>query len=185
MKCGKIWLGFSFLLLLAGMVQAQEPADSLSIEAVPLGQERSAQQIFGRRSGYIHPFVSITESYTDNLFNTESQEESDLITTISPGVWLALPGARQPMLQLVTSSNAPGGLELSRFETETERPFQSYALYRAGIKELRDNPEENLVTHRVEGMIQYNLRGGLSLEGLDIYERDHDAYDTGLERTRI
>jgi hypothetical protein len=185
MKFGKFGVGLGMVLLLAGMVQAQEPEDSSLPEAVPLGQERSAQQIFGRRAGYIHPFLSISESYTDNLYNTPNDKESDYITTISPGLWPALPGARQPLLQLATSSNSPGGLELSRFETETERQFQAYGLYRAGIKQMQNNRADNLVTHRAEGMVQYNLRGGLSLELLDIYERDHDAYDTGLERTQI
>lgn len=185
MKYGKFWLSLVVVLLAAGLVQAQEPESSALPEAVPLGQERSAQQVFGRRAGYIHPFISVSESYTDNLYNTHDDEETDYITTISPGLWLALPGARQPLLQLATSSNAPGGLDLSRFETETERQFQAYGLYRAGIKELKNNPDDNMVTHRGEGMLQYNFRGGLSLEVLDVYESDHDAYDTGLERTQI
>ncbi len=185
MKCARGWLGLGLVLLMVGMVQAQE-TEVLSVpEAVPLGQERSAQQIFGRSSGYFHPFLSVSESYTDNLYNTSSNKESDYITTISPGLWLALPGARQPLLQLATSSNSPGGLEVSRFETETERQFQAYGLYRAGIKELKNNRDDNTVTHRGEGMLQYNFAGGLSLEVLDIYESDNDAYDTGLERTSL
>jgi polysaccharide biosynthesis protein VpsM len=185
MKLRKIWVGLGMVLLLAGMVQAQEPEASSSPQAVVLGQERSAQQAFGRSAGYIHPFLSISERYTDNLYKTSNDKKSDYITTISPGLWLALPGARQPLLQLATSSSSPGGVAISRFETETKRPLQAYGLYRAGIEQLHNNRSDNLVTHRAEGMVQYNLRGGLSLGVLDIYERDHDAYETGLNRTEI
>lgn len=138
-----------------------------------------ADQIFSGRTGYIHPFVSVGGYYTDNLFNTTDDEESDWVSVISPGLWLALPASRQPLVKINTTNSAPGGLEVSRFKTKHDRRFQGYALYRADIFELDDNDDQNHVNQQAEALLSYNMPGGLSVELLNIYKVDHDDYNTG------
>jgi hypothetical protein len=39
----------------------------------------------------IHPFISTSVGYTDNLFLTETDKESDTFFVLSPGIQLLLP----------------------------------------------------------------------------------------------
>ncbi|BCR05784.1 hypothetical protein DESUT3_28530 [Desulfuromonas versatilis] len=149
---------------------------------MPEGLEVSPDSAFGQTWNYLHPYFSLGEYYTDNLFNTEDNQESDFVTVITPGIWFSLPAGRQPLLDVETLNTAPGGFELTRFDTEAPRRMQAYALYRANINRHADFSEENTVNHRGEGVFRYNFRGGLSLELLDIYEVEQDPYATGNSR---
>jgi polysaccharide biosynthesis protein VpsM len=145
-------------------------------------QKSTAREIFGSKKGYIHPYLSIGEYFTDNLFNTPDNEKSEYTTVFSPGIWLALPASRQQLLEVDTLNTSPGGLEVSRFRVEREKRYQAYALYRADIEKQKNFPEEDKVKHRAEGLLQCNFRGGLSVEFMDIYEKDYDPYATGVSR---
>ena len=136
-------------------------------------------EIVGVRSGYVHPFLSIGGFYTDNLFQSEKDEKSDTVAIITPGIWFASPATRQKLIEVDTMNTAPGGLALSRFRTDTNRRFQGYALYRADIREHDKYTDENRTDHRVEGSFKVSLKGGLSLEIIDVYEVDRDPYGTG------
>ncbi len=136
-------------------------------------------EVLSARSGYVHPFLSVGGFYTDNLFQTDGNEKSDTVAIITPGVWFALPATRQKLIEVNTLNTAPGGLALSRFRTETNRRFQGYALYRADIREHDKYTEENRTDHRAEGSFKVSLRGGLSLEMIDVYEINRDPYGTG------
>lgn len=131
------------------------------------------------RSGHFHPFISLTEYYTDNLYNLSENEEDDFITVISPGLWLAYPAGNRQPLNVTTLSSAPGGLAVTRFPVETRRRFQSYALYRADIRKHHDFSEEDNTYQRAEGLLNINLRGGLSLELIDIFQVSQDPNSTG------
>lgn len=136
------------------------------------------EQALSGRKGSFHPFLSIGGYYTDNLFNTRNDEESDWVSVVSPGFWVALPASHQQMMQVTTENSAPGGLEVSRFRDNVGRKFQAYALYRAEINELSDNSDQNHVNQRGEALLRYN-RNRLSFELLDVYQVDHDDYNTG------
>lgn len=150
---------------------------------MPEGGAVSPGSAFGEAWNYIHPFLSLGEYYTDNLFNDAVNKESDFVTVITPGIWFALPASRQMLMDVETLNTAPGGFELTRFDTEIPRRMQAYGLYRANINRHNDFSQENTVNHRGEGMLQYNLRGGLSLELLDIYEVEQDPYGTGSSQS--
>ena len=146
----------------------------------PVRSDRIASgEILGARSGYFHPFLSVGGFHTDNLFQTEKGEKSDNVAIITPGIWLSLPATRQRLIEVNTMNTAPGGLALSRFRSDATRRFQGYALYRADIREHDKYTDENRTDHRAEGSIKISLRGGLSLEMVDVYEIDHDPYGTG------
>jgi hypothetical protein len=148
-------------------------------ESIFREQSGTAGDVFGRRSGYIHPFVSVGGYYTSNIFNSDDDERSDTVLVVSPGVWLALPATRQQLVEVETMNTAPGGLELSRFSIETERRFQAYALYRGEFQENKNFQEAEVDDHRAEGLLVYRFRGGLSVELLNIFENDHDPFSTG------
>ena len=148
-------------------------------ESIFREQSGTAGDVFGRRSGYIHPFVSVGGYYTSNIFRSDDDERSDTVLVVSPGVWLALPATRQQLVEVETMNTAPGGLELSRFSIETERRFQAYALYRGEFQENKNFQEAEVDDHRAEGLLVYRFRGGLSVELLNIFENDHDPFSTG------
>ncbi len=143
------------------------------------GVEGLSGEFSSGRNVFLHPYLSLAEYYTDNLFNVDDNEESDFVTVITPGIWVALPAARQPVVQINTLNTAPGGMAVSRFATNPRRRFQSYALYRAEIQEHKDFSDEDRIDQRAEGLMLFRLRGGLSLEVLDVYEINEDPYATG------
>ena len=183
------WLFSWFFLLLVLQLPvfqgpafgAEEPEENFSesvFQRYAIAPAETAEDIFGGQWGFIHPFVSLGAEYTDNLFNTDKERQEDLTTVISPGLWLALPSSREQLLDVTTMNTAPGGLEVSRLPIDSQRRYQGYALYRADIKELADHSEFNRVNQRAEGLFSFRLRGGLSLELLDIYRTDDDEFST-------
>jgi hypothetical protein len=178
------WCVFFFALLpglFSGPVAAESsPANFGESIFLRLENDRSedADDLFGGKWGFVHPFLSLGAEYTDNLFNTRQDRRADRTAIISPGIWLALPASREQLLDVTTMNSAPGGLGVSRFAAESEYRHQAYALYRADIKKPADHAEFDRTNHRAEGLLAYRLRGGLSLELLNIYCRDEDEFGT-------
>lgn len=139
--------------------------------------------IVGGKSGYIHPYVSIGEYFTDNLFSREYNRQSDFITRVIPGVWAVYPASREQLLRVSTLNTTPGGIELSRFRRASTRRLQAYGLYQLDMDFHDRFSSEDRTNQRGEGMLRYSLRGGLSFEVFDIYELDHDSYGSGSSRS--
>jgi hypothetical protein len=102
------------------------------------------------------------------------------VTIISPGIWLTVPHVYEKLLHIDTSNLSPGGFSLSRYKPETFKRYQTYLFYNADIEQFAKFSSENTVSHRAEGFLQYNLRGGLSLELLDQFIASHDVRGTGI-----
>lgn len=155
---------------------------------LPIGQTSVAdtdmEDIWGRNTKIIHPYLSLATQYTDNFYNTPSDEKSEYGAILSPGFWLAFPCVSQPLLNLTThlttQVNMPGGLSYSRRIIKSNRRVQGYLSYRADLEQYLRRPSENTENHAIEGLLQWNLRSGLSLELLDKYLRNHDARSTAL-----
>jgi hypothetical protein len=83
------------------------------------------------------------------------------------------------MLEIETSNISPGGLTLGREKPESFRRYQVYMFYNADIEQFAEYSSENTISHKAEGLFQYNLKGGLSLELADQYTASHDVRGTG------
>lgn len=153
---------------------------TFAAEEEPTGQSAKATDVFGRKGGYFHPYLSISENYNDNVYNTNTNTISDSLTVISPGIWLAVPGTKEPLLNLSTSTATPGGIALSRDKTEYFKRYQLYLLYGADIIRYQDETSEDTEDHRAEAFFQYNLKGGLSIDLIDQYMKNHDSRGTGV-----
>lgn len=149
----------------------------------PLGQGRKAKEIFGRQSGYFHPYLSVSQLHSDNIYNTKDNPASDFYTIISPGLWLSIPGTRQKSFDISTSTMAPGGFTMSRDKIDSFRRYQAGLSYGADIVRYHDKTEENVTDHNVGGFFQLNLKGGLSIDLIDQYVRGHDPRGTGDSNT--
>ncbi|TAN40915.1 MAG: porin [Nitrospirae bacterium] len=132
----------------------------------------------GRR-GYIHPFLTVSEYYTDNVFFTRDDKKTDFITVISPGIWIAIPRMSDKAPAMATSNLTAGGSASTRFLTRYPGHYQTFLLYRADIERYSKNHSENTTSHNLEGGFQYNFRGGLSVDVADQYSQTHNPRGTG------
>ncbi len=157
------------------------------IGQVPEGQAPASgevsSEVFGKESGRIHPFLIVQGRWTDNLFTTKTNKKKEFITTIAPGVWIAIPGNRTKLLSIDTRATSPGGLQLSRIEPEKSRRYQGYLLYSPEFELYTKHSKHNHVNHKAEGMLQWNLSSGLSFDLIDVYRQREDIagnniYDT-------
>lgn len=139
-------------------------------------EDSSDNGMFESLAGYVHPFLSIDGIYSDNLYNTKEQEVDDIYTVISPGLWLSAPRSREIVVDIDASNTAPGGLATSFQPGNEYKRYQSYFLYEADIYAFSSESQNDLTDHTAEGMFQYNLPGGLSLQLVDQWKRAHDDF---------
>lgn len=168
MKFRFLILGLLVFSLISGNLMAQ---DSGSAE---LGD------VFGSEGGYVHPFGSLSYLSTDNVYFANEDPTSDAITTLSLGVWLAVPASRDQLLNLNTTNYAPGGLELSREYKPYEDRFQFYLLASGEVENYAEEDDNNVNKGKAEGFFQYNLKGGLTFEIIGQY--NHEALEKEVAR---
>jgi polysaccharide biosynthesis protein VpsM len=171
----------------AGEIRPQPSGLQPRAEEIPVGSSkgRVSSEVFGGKGGYVHPFLGITEYYSDNIFNTRNDKVSDFTTVFSPGVWLTVPHVYEKLLNIDTSNVSPGGYTLSRYNPETFTRYQAYLYYNADIEFHTRESAGNAVNHRAEGLFQYNLRGGLTFELMDQFLASHDMWGTGLAGKKL
>lgn len=153
-------------------------------EELPTGVSKRgvSEDVFGQKGGYFHPFLSITEFYSDNVFNNDKYKKSDFVTVISPGIWITVPHVREKLLYIETSNISPGGFTISRHRYEFFKRYQTYLFYNADIERFSRFKEGNTTSHKLEGFLQYNTPGGLSAEIVEQFISSHDAWGTGISR---
>lgn len=172
-------LGFFSLPALAppAPVHAAEQAEA----APPVAGEEAGAisgDVFGKKGGWIHFGLALNETYNDNIKNAATSEQSDFITTISPAIWIAMPGIKQDY-GLSTGSMKPGGLFLRPDSPDEFRRIQTYLLYQGDFEFHNDYAEENDEGHKLEGIFRYNLKGGMGIGLIGQFLRAHDARGAG------
>lgn len=170
-------------------VSRQEPVSpqpSANDKPIVADQDRPSEAVFGRQNRSVHPFLTITEYYTDNAFSSNKDKKSDFITVLSPGIWLTVPVELEKISTVDTSTLSPGGMNLSRYPPDAFKRYQAYLSYVANIElHSRDSSGLNFVGHKAEGLLQYNFRGGLSLELLDQFLFSHEDFGTGISSREL
>lgn len=167
------------------------PVDVTAAEQDALGQSASSKNIipnesdalvprdlFGAKSGYFHPFISVTGMSSDNIYNNASNT-SDWVTTYSPGIWVAAPARKEIFLNLNTNNTSPGGRLQELDKAESFSRYQTYAMYAADISDYNSNSDMDNVKQSAEGFFQVNLRGGLSIDIFDKFSNSQDPLATG------
>ncbi len=140
-------------------------------------------ELFGSEGGYFHPYISLGLEYTDNLYNLDDRFEDggteNLLTTISPGVWFALPRKKIIPITINPNNSSPGGLQLQFEDYEGTDRFQAYALGGLDFKYYSEDSDLDKTDGLLEGMMRYNMRGGLSLQLVDRYTHGQDQLEIG------
>jgi polysaccharide biosynthesis protein VpsM len=140
--------------------------------------------IFRKRGGYIHGFLSVAEQWTDNLFYTPNNTESDFVTFVSPGIRLSLPGTKEELLTVAGSTTAPGGMSFGRMNVGGGRNFQAYLSYSPEFEFYAENTDQDISTHLANGLLSWRPRSGLALELIDQFTVGYQEYDEGLSISR-
>ncbi|MCG8333048.1 MAG: hypothetical protein MJE63_00920 [Proteobacteria bacterium] len=158
--------------LICGNAFAQEDNDSAELG-----------DVFGTKGGYVHPFASLAYASSDNIYYAEDDPTGDTITTLSIGIWFALPASRDQILNLETSNYAPGGLEISREYKPYVDRYQLYFLYSGTDERYSDEDENNVQKHKAEAFGQYNLKGGLTFELVGQHNKSAEAKEISKDST--
>ena len=138
---------------------------------------RGSSYLHGTSGGYIHPYISLTGLYSDNIYNAATNEEEDYLTTISPGLMLAYPGVKEMQgASFSTSNPSPGGLVSDRISSNSFHRFQTSLLYQTDIESYTDNSSGDMAHRRAEALLQFNLKGGVSFDLAGEYKVSADAF---------
>ncbi len=165
-----------------------------SVEDMPMGQDSSGkesllpedvgggqgeEELFGVEGGYFHPYITLDVEYTDNLYNIDEGDTSNVLTRISPGVWFALPRKKIIPISINSRNSSPGGL-LSQFgDYQGTDRYQAYLLGNVDFKNYSADSDLNSTDGLLEGMFRYNMRGGLSLQVVDRFTHGQDQFEIG------
>lgn len=136
--------------------------------------------VFEKKRRHVFPFISVAFLYTDNVFNTKREKESDFITVISPGIALKIPYAKEKLALIDSSTISPGGYIVESLSYEFFRRFQAYLSYQADIELFSRHSGENFVKHRARAYLGVRFRGGLALELQDEFRKSRDDRGTGV-----
>lgn len=131
--------------------------------------------VFSRKSGNLHPYLSIKGRMTDNLYSTQLIPEDDFITTISPGIWLAVPGGKADPYAMDMTTSMPSGMRRFDLKLRGEREFQTYLHYNADVERFSSHEEHDVVNHKAMGVFQYNFPSGHVMRIRNQYITAHDG----------
>lgn len=138
-----------------------------------------SEDLFGLRGGFIHPSLQFREEWTDNIYNIDEGRQSNLLTMVSPGIWLGFPRMEEVPLRFTLNNGAIGGHRFLVADSETFERFQGFLSATAEFKYYSATSELNDTAWRAEAFARYNLPAGLSLHVLDSFSVDRDRFDQG------
>jgi hypothetical protein len=146
----------------------------------PGGTTGISGDVMEKKSSIVHPFLAVGGYFTDNVNDSHDNRKSDMGFIVSPGVYFTVPGMRQRITPTGTLNIAPGGATATEFRPEYPINLRSYLYYRADIETFANAHELDDVSHLVEGVVQYKMRGGLLLELSDQFNLTHNQRGTGF-----
>lgn len=141
--------------------------------------DQDAASLFGTRGGYFHPSVLLQEEWTDNLYNLKLVQQSNALTTVSPGLWVGFPRMEDPPINFNTSNSAVGG---NRFLVTDTQSYERLLAYLSGRMDHKTYSAASALDYnawRVEGYARYQMPSGFTLHVLDRVTSDRDRFDRG------
>jgi polysaccharide biosynthesis protein VpsM len=147
-----------------------------TVSMLPEETGSAVDELFGLEGGYLHPYLSLEGSFTDNLYNVDSDKTSNYLTRVSPGMWFTLPRKKIIPVTITPHNSSPGGLQQEIDDYEGTDRYQLYALAGADLFFYSEDSDLNTEDVTLEGLGRYNMPGGLSLQLLDRYNLGHDDF---------
>lgn len=96
----------------------------------------------------VHPFLAVKEQFTDNVFNTGSDEKSDFSTVITPGIQVIFP--------------------------RVKKKYHLEIIYQADLERFNKFTSENADNHKALGKFELKLPAGLEFALNDEFRKTHD-----------
>lgn len=158
------------------MVQGDDKVSLLPEDAESLEEDGG---LFGLKTGYFHPMISLRLSATDNLHNVDDDRVSSTNTTLNAGLWLSLPRRDEEPLAIATHLPSAGGLQYMMDDYEATDRYEFYLKGNVSYKAFSADEDLNYVSYSLEGMARYNFPGGLKLQLVDQYIYTQDRYEIG------
>ena len=167
-------------------------ADTPVVGDMPMGQSaggddsllpedtEAESDLFGTEGGYFHPYLSLAGEWTDNLYNLDDNTQSNFLTRVSPGIWLAVPRSKVIPVTITPHNTSAGGLQQQLKDHSGTDRYQVYALGGVDFLNYSEDSDLNSVDGNVEGLARYNMSSGLSLQILDRYSKGHDKFEAGV-----
>ncbi|MBU0992267.1 MAG: outer membrane beta-barrel protein [Proteobacteria bacterium] len=141
---------------------------------------RITSDIFGRKSGYVHPYLSLSGMYTDNLLNAFEDKKEDFGAFVMPGIWVALPGLKTGLDPVSTSTATPGGMVFEQFDYQSFRRFLLYFNGSYQAETYAEYTDENTESNIFEARLRYQMKSGMAFEINGQRYRSHDKRGTGF-----
>lgn len=116
----------------------------LAFLSIPVVSRGEGNIHFGQLQ--VHPFVSLSETYNDNIYSTASDKKSDYIATTTPGISLLFP------------------YRVHRLSLE----------YNAVIRNYNDHTEENTTDQNAKADLDLKIGSFLGLKLNDAYSKGHE-----------
>ena len=145
---------------------------------------RITADIFGRRSRHIHPFLSLSSLYSDNLYRTVEDKKEGWGLLAMPAIWISLPGLKTDLDPMGISPTTTGGMMYRPYDDPDSRRFLFYLNGRMGVERYADHSEENTTTGAVETRLIYRMRNGAAFTINGQQNRSHDKRGESLS-TRL
>lgn len=133
--------------------------------------------VFGYKNGYVHAALAAKEEWTDNLYNTENDEQDNFLTKISPSVWLTLPRRSKRPIQIVADNTAIGGMQYSQTDSESFNKIQAYLAGTIDFMAYSSDSDLNHAEGDLDAMLQYKPADPITLQLLDKYTHSQDIFN--------
>jgi polysaccharide biosynthesis protein VpsM len=102
----------------------------------------------------LHPHIGVAQMYTDNVFRTNTNRQSDWFTTLSPGIQAKLPVAGRHMLLMD---------------------------YRTNIQYYQRTPSNDVQDQTASGRFRFDFPGGLIVDLQGEHKLGHDPRGSALD----
>ncbi len=109
--------------------------------------------VFERKRRAFHPFLAVTGTFNDNIYNTKKHKTGDVSFTVSPGFWLSFPSTRKRLHMPDYSVLSPGGLLTEEYGSEAYRRIFAYLSYQADFIFFSKDSTENRVDHTAYALV--------------------------------
>ncbi len=143
------------------------------------GEEATTEKMFGPRGSLFHPYLSIQEEWTDNVYNINFDQAESLQTVVSTGVWLSLPRLDAAPGQAAIHNSAVGGARMSPAGKGDFTRFQAYLHGGVNYYTYSEDAELDKIVWRIDGQYQQNLPAGITFSFSDRLSKDRDNIDLG------
>lgn len=96
----------------------------------------------------VNPFLALTERFTDNVFDTNTDRKSDFSTVVTPGVQVIFP--------------------------RVKKNYHSEVILQADLERFNKYTSQNADNYKAMEMFEVKFPGGLELGVKDEFNRNHD-----------